>query len=382
MSVKFPELQSMHVVKSQKSQRMADKEERECIITAILSLRKARREISDYESEDFEENKSRQTQTQTQKQNDINMLPDAVIQHVILSYRPFCSLRVVLIRGDDDTGSIPRYREPTRREYSLTFQSNRGPLRFRVVELPYLPPRHVRSSSSSIYRDTTSTIDDNGNRDDDAMYRTADGVIISCYIARFFEYCDRYGFNYASSSILNDVADRQATPPSSNANSREEEEDDGRQAESFEVKKTNSKTVVLCGNDIDVTHVDAKVSSVVFRDRSRHDLEKEEEEEEELIHPPTSFIDDPRHPFATLARSVTNDNGLEFVDCTSSRSDCSSKQDDSNVTIDMDTDIELGETKNAKEDSSFILQRKQVKFAKHDNRNQKNWNWLRAQVSS
>lgn len=364
---------------------MADKEERECILTAILSLRKARRKIiSDCnESEDHEENESRQMQMQ---KNHINMqLPDAVIQHVILSYRPFCSLRVVLIRGDDTGGSIPhQYREPTRqREYSLTFQSNRGPLRFRVVELPYLPPRHVRSSSS-IYRDT-STIDGNGNanRDYDAMYRTADGVIISCYIARFFEYCDRYGFNYASSSILSDVADRQATTPSSNANSREEENDRRQQAvesSSFEIKKTNHpKTVVLCGNDIDVTHIDAKLSSVVFRDKPMHNLE----EEEELIHPPTSFIDDPRHPFATLARSVTNDNGLEFVDYTStSRSDCG-KQDDSNVTIDMDIGIELGETKNVKANSAFILQSKQVKkIANHDNRNQKNWNWLRAQVSS
>eukprot|EP00751_Fragilariopsis_kerguelensis_P005839 CAMPEP_0170805224 /NCGR_PEP_ID=MMETSP0733-20121128/31249_1 /TAXON_ID=186038 /ORGANISM="Fragilariopsis kerguelensis, Strain L26-C5" /LENGTH=428 /DNA_ID=CAMNT_0011159577 /DNA_START=23 /DNA_END=1305 /DNA_ORIENTATION=+ len=390
---------------------MPDEEEERCILVTILALRnvgggssssslshdsssssRRRRRRRYYDGEDDDGNNSADddvTEDKTNKnKNGIVMmnssdsnspttfLPDAVIHHGILSYRPFSSFRVVLIRGNDGDGNINMNsddncrvgggRKDNNNCYTLIFRSNRGNIRFRVTELPYLPPcRRQRSnsnsnsnsnssiSSSSMVEDQDST-NHNDHDDDNMIYQNADGIIISCYLTKFFEYCDYYGYAYASSSIVNDVTARiAAVTASTEGVAAPIEEDETR--ERGQSKKT-TPTVVLCGNDIDVTHSDAKVSSVVFTNTTTMNTtgtttEGVEADPQLLSSSLTlstigtindtmcrsSFIDIPRHPFASLVRNITNDQGLEFLVVTDDN-DNDRKEENTAILVDNDND--------------------------------------------
>ncbi|VEU44400.1 unnamed protein product [Pseudo-nitzschia multistriata] len=307
----------------------------------------------------------RQTQTQTgaekyqgkshrsHRRGSRPVLPGVVIRDGILSYRPFRSLKVVLVRGSaarskpDQGGGCDPFRKgcgfPAGQNYhgdasslhscyALTFSTNRGPLRFEVFEMPYLPPRRrnhespvfpgERAPGSRFLRGNhPATKDGIGNGigigcdydyDYDAVYRDADGVVVSCFIARFFEFCDRYGYDYASSSILADVVSRAGrTPPpggrtsGSGTRTRPHPHPNPYPNPYPRPNPPKNTTVVLCGNTTDVTLAEARLSCVVVRDQARA-------AEADRANPTGSFIDGPGHPFASLARAVTGDGGLSF----------------------------------------------------------------------
>lgn len=296
---------------------MSDNQETECIIAAFLALRNQRNASG----------RKFNTEAQDQETDGFVPLPDAIIRDGILSYRPFRSFRVVLIRGQNNTYN----HVTTKDEYSLTFGTNRGPLRFRVVEHPYHPP-HSKCINAK-------------------LYKGADGVVISCYMRRFFEFCDRYGYNYASSSILGDVQARHR---------RFQTETTESQPGQGETQESNyPRSIVLCGNNVDITHVDARLSSIVFWQDANHE-NSDSEGSENTIRPPNSHIETPRHPFASLARSLTNDYGLEFYTACAA-----SGPFDQECT-----------------GSTTISTNDQQQYGKwnHDD-DPRNWNWLRAQVS-
>lgn len=313
---------------------MSDHQETKCNITTFLALRYQR-------NDDINDNADARGKSEehTKKKHGMEItLPDAIIRHVIRCYRPFRFFRVVLIRGENTRmyrNNVGGSSNPRKREYSLTFGTNRGNLRFEVVEFPYLPPHN-------------KSIDAN-------TYRGADGVVISCYMTRFFEFCDRYGYHYASSSILEDVKARREPDTQS--------QDDEMQIDAEEVQSNNDewrcsrrntfpRCIVLCGNNVDITHVDARLSSIVFWEEPNQSIG--ETTSERKIMSPNSHIEAPRHPFCSLARSLTNDDGLEFHDV------C------------------------APDKNSYHLS--SSKMVQHDNKwnhddEPRNWNWLRAQVS-
>ena len=331
---------------------MSDHQETKCNIAAFLALRYQRNDDIDNDIDiDIDDNTDAsgkcEEDAKNNKQGTEITLPDAIIRHVILCYRPFRSFRVVLIRGENTRmyrnnvgGSVSS--NPRKREYSLTFQTNRGNLRFQVVEFPYLPPQN-----KSIDADT---------------YRGADGVVISCYMTRFFQFCDRYGYHYASSSILDDVKARRESDKQS--------QDDEMQIDSEEVlvqsndddddkwrcsrRNTFPRCIVLCGNNVDITHVDARLSSIVFWEEPSQSIGKTWERNKLS---PNSRIEGPRHPFSSLARSLTNDDGLEFHD--------------------------ICAPENSGKNSYHLSSSKMVQLDKKWNHDDeaRNWNWLRAQVS-
>jgi len=321
---------------------MSDIQETKCIITALLALRY--QTARDINSNNDVVLCDQARQEAEKKQGTEITLPDAIIRHLILSYRPFRSFRVVLIRGENNGvygtnnygGSSSN---PRKREYSLTFGTNRGNLRFEVVELPYLPP-----NNKSIDAET---------------YRGADGVVISCYMSRFFEFCDRYGYNYASSSILEDVKARREP----NMARRDDEiqgdtevrpEDNGK----YQSRRNDfPRCIVLCGNNVDITHVDARLSSIVFCEEPEQSTTTSDASERKYS-PPNSHIETPRHPFSSLARSLTKDYGLEFHNVCASGSSGEPYQLSSSA----------NETHHDEEHWN------------HDEE-ARNWNWLRAQVT-
>lgn len=337
-----------------------DEYEQKCIDALTLSLRKAgARDSGDDETRNDSKKDDEMICSPT---STTTTLPDAVIQHNILSYRPFRPLRVVLIRGKTENAHL-QHNLWVRNEYSLTFSTNRGPLRFRVVELPYLPPSRFAARRNRLRY---------SEDEQESFFRDADGVIISCYIARFFEFCDRYGYHYASTSILEDVS------------SRVQQRNDGDEqrmpyhGEHTTCKNQSPKTVVLCGNGVDITHVDARLSSVVFRDGGNPS-----DDDELVVAPASSFIDEPRHPFASLARSVTNDDGLEFADVV----------EDSSRGRPMDTKVSMDESlSNMAVQMNRIgssaaayppTEKRETKTPNNmEEQNQMSWDWLRAQVSS
>lgn len=256
---------------------MPDDQETECNLVTILALRNQREKSKSA----YKAPSDRDT---TMIQRKRATLPDAIIREGILSYRPFRSFRVVLIRGNNPLGGLPR-----KHEYSLIFGSNRGSIRYLVVELPYLPNHKV----------------------DAETYKAADGVIISCYISRFFEFCDRYGYNYASSSILKDIKARRAQDHSRIVPQQEQLDPKRR-------KTIGRPSIVLCGNNVDVTLVDARLSSIVFTESIRETQiassinESRSGTRSTRLVPSKCFIGAPRHPFSSLTRILTNDDGLEF----------------------------------------------------------------------
>ena len=307
---------------------MPDIQETECIITAFLSLRNQRNGRC-YRSSSVDQKENANTDPPKKETKGFVPLPDAIIRDGILSYRPFRSFRVVLIRGESNVANPFN----TKHEYSLTFGTNRGPLRFRVVEHPYLPPH-----SKCI---------------DAELYRGADGVVISCYMRRFFDFCNRYGYHYASSSIFRDVQARQKRLRTESAIGQEV------QGEREQAEDNYPRSVVLCGNNVDITHVDARLSSIVFW----HDTKpknSDSEESESIMQPPNSHIETPRHPFASLARNLTNDYGLEFF---------------SGSSISNPFDREYTDR-----GSLSTNDPQQYEKWNHDD-DPRNWNWLRAQVS-
>lgn len=307
------------------STSMSDHQETKCNITTFLALRY--QSTGDVNAKADARGKCVEN---AKKQGTEITLPDDIIRHVILCYRPFRSFRVVLIRGENNRmyqNNVGGFSNPRKREYSLTFGTNRGNLRFQVVEFPYLPP-HNKSVDAE-------------------TYRGADGVVISCYMTRFFEFCERYGYHYASSSILEDVKGRREPDMHS--------QDDEMQIDAEEVqsnndewqcsrRKTFPRCIVLCGNNVDITHVDARLSSIVFW-------------EEPSQFSPNSHIEAPRHPFSSLARSLTNDDGLEFHN--------------------------VRAPDNSGKNSYHLPSSKMVQHDKKRNHDDelRNWNWLRAQVS-
>lgn len=302
---------------------MPDNQETECIIAAFLSLRSQRN--------GRHRNSTGIANTDPQKKETEGFvpLPDAIIRDGILSYRPFRSFRVVLIRGESSGNSY----FSAKQEYSLTFGTNRGPLRFRVVEHPYLPPH-----SKCI---------------DAELYRGADGVVISCYMRRFFDFCNRYGYNYASSSIFKDVQARRKRLRAATTAGRQ-----GQGDTSQSEKENYPRSIVLCGNNVDITHVDARLSSVVFWQDEKHE-NSDGEESENAMQPPNSHIETPRHPFASLARNLTNDYGLEFFSAYS-------------VSNPFDPEFSGGGSMSTNDPQQY-------EKWNHDD-DPRNWNWLRAQV--
>jgi len=328
---------------------MADDQEIKCILALIHALRSKSDKTSNINKlerksrstrDSSREDRGDKTRTQeVHKQQSPIALPDAVIRDGILSYRPFRPFRVVLIRGDNEeiTWNNRNYQNfggggsPLRkkREYSLIFGSNRGPLRFRVVELPYLPPKN------------------HTNRAEADTYNTADGVIISCYMSRFFEYCDRYGYHYASLSILEDVTkrriDKRVNYSSQGYDDSILPQHDRKRARTATQRNGYPMSIVLCANNVDVTHIDAKLSSIVFRNSVtrptiRNAIKTASASATRVLEEPmTSFIEDPRHPFSSLARSLTSDNGLEFIDCIASTNTGMNKREgrmnNSNTTV-------------------------------------------------
>lgn len=351
---------------------MTDDQEIKCIVALIHALRgqseqnngsseteTRKRQIADLSIEDRSEKiRSRR------KQSPI-ALPDAVIRHGILSYQPFRPFRVVLIRGEEDgiqwnDGNHQNlggggFSLRKKREYSLTFGSNRGPLRFQVVELPYLPATN------------------RNNKAEAETYRSADGVIISCYMSKFFEFCDRYGYHYASTSILEDIMKRRIEE---HTNYALQDDDDGvlaqqdwkraRTATKRKPCKEYPNSIVLCSNNVDITHVDARLSSIVFREPRMEPAPTNVTGS--LRDPPTCFIETPKQPFSSLARSLTCDDGLEFVDVTANSFTC--RED----------------LKEAGDPHGLLTNQEQHQhFEKYTCSNDEdlcNWNWLRAQVSS
>ena len=302
---------------------MPDEQETKCILAAILVLRNPR--------EDAVQSDTNEKQLSGSKRSLPPLpiaLPDAIIRHGILSYRPFRSFRVVLIRGEDTNG-ISRTSSCAKLEYALTFRSNRGPLRFLITELPYRPVSVEKEAEP---------------------YRKADGVVVSCYMSRFFEFCDRYGYDYAAASILEDVAARRSEPPIAPEENPKPPE--------------FCRSIVLCGNNVDVTHVDARLSSIVFRESIA----------KETISSATASIDTPRHPFSSLARSLINDNGLEFLNVV----------DDDNDHGPSEEALDRRCVKRARDNSldhnnSFEIPPEKYTKGNHDD-DPRNWNWLRARV--
>jgi hypothetical protein len=310
---------------------MPDDKETECNLVTILSLR-TQKERSKSAYKDLSDRDT------TIIQRKRAYLPDAIIREGILSFRPFRSFRVLLIRGNNNSlGGLP-----SKHEYSLTFGSNRGSIRYLVVELPYLP-----------------------NHEADAeTYKAADGVIISCYISRFFEFCDRYGYNYASSSILQDVKARRAQGQSRIVQQQEQPDPKRR-------KTIGRPAIVLCGNNVDVTHVDARLSSIVFTESISMGAQIPSSINESggatvsTRHMPSkSFIEAPRHPFSSLTRILTNDDGLEFNNISAGPTDGAISKE----TLDS---------------YKLPVSKQEGKYSRsNDDDNPRNWNWLRAQVSS
>ena len=355
---------------------MIDEQETKCILATLIALRDKTKEAeidksviatTRKENEDnVLPNHDENTITIPQpKRRSMVPLPDSIIRDEILSYRPFRSFRVVLIRGDDETTSIDPFRKQ-QSEYSLTFGSNRGPVRFNIVEMPYLP-----AHSNTINRHRTT-------------YRAADGVIISCYMSRFFEFCDRYGYNYASTSIFQDVTLRRASIATATDdndisvqnNDNHDDEDDKRPTKRQKIKQQQKElSIVLCGNNVDVSHVDARLSSIVFK----VPISRKEAVEAETIESASSSsvatavatakIEAPRHPFSSLARSLTNDNGLEFHDISTSAAASPAK----NVYM---------ESTMTEPSSGSAISYQGLKYPRSNDDDPRNWNWLRAQVSS
>ncbi len=337
---------------------MPDLQETKCNITAVLALRCQRNEFANSTTSTTTTTNSHNDACDEKKQATEITLPDAIIRHLILSYRPFRPFRVVLIRGQVNAVYGTNHfggnsSNPRKREYSLTFGTNRGNLRFRVVELPYLPP-HNKSIDAK-------------------TYRGADGVVISCYMTRFFEFCDRYGYNYASSSILEDVKARRGA----NIQQQDDElhENAGERLNNNEKRRVRRKTfprcIVLCGNNTDITHVDARLPSIVFCEESEQPTSTSStsststasssttttnEASERKYSSTNTHVETPRHPFSSLARSLTKDYGLEFHDICASGSSKDSYQLLSSVKDTHD------------------------KHWNHDDEAKK-WRWLRAQVS-
>lgn len=333
---------------------MSDDQETKCILATILALRNQRNERIDCNVNSKKRaagrtNSSRDTTEQPQVG-----LPDAIIRDGVLSYRPFRSFKVVLIRGE--TNSYEAHPSQARREYSLTFGSNRGPLRFRVAELPYLPPR---------------------NKVDAELYRGADGVVISCYMARFFEFCDRYGYRYASTSIIEDVQARRQPDELE----QESDTEDWKTRNITRRRPPKSKfpsSIVLCGNNVDITHVDARLSTIVFRQdlvpEGRAFVDGEQESTATFL-PPKSYIETPRHPFSSLARSLTHDDGLEFYFDVHKSMTSEEEKSEVGDAIAVETTTSVSYT--------VASSKPYEKFTKinHDD-DPRNWNWLRTQVSS
>lgn len=373
---------------------MADDQEIKCIIALIHALGNKSDKSSNINEIDFNSRNARDSSREDredesrnqemQKQQSPIALPDAVIRDGILSYRPFRPFRVVLIRGDNEeiTWNNRNYQNfggggsslRQKREYSLTFGSNRGLLRFRVVELPYLPPEN------------------HSNRAEADIYNTADGVIISCYISRFFEYCDRYGYHYASSSILEDVTKRRIERKVNYISQDSDDEilpyHDRKRARTARQRNDYPMSIVLCANNVDVTHVDARLSSIVFRESIIRPRTKSAgtmssaSETGAFEKPITSFIENPRHPFSSLARCLTSDNGLEFIDVTAN---INTGKDE------MEERMRNAETKISGLSSDFHglmpaqdqqQQQRRKKFTWSNDDDIRSWSWLRAQISS
>eukprot|EP00535_Pseudo-nitzschia_heimii_P008194 CAMPEP_0197188452 /NCGR_PEP_ID=MMETSP1423-20130617/17816_1 /TAXON_ID=476441 /ORGANISM="Pseudo-nitzschia heimii, Strain UNC1101" /LENGTH=345 /DNA_ID=CAMNT_0042640285 /DNA_START=193 /DNA_END=1227 /DNA_ORIENTATION=- len=292
---------------------MIDDQEIKCMLALMYALRHQSDEHNKNTNtgKSSEKNKKGKAQIQgKQKQQSLIALPDAVIRDEILSYRPFRPFRVILIRGDNgeitwnnrnDRNSLGGRSSLTKkREYCLTFRSNRGPLRFRVIEIPYLPPKQYDIKAEA------------------ETYNAADGVIISCYMSRFFEFCDRYGYHYASSRILEDVTKRLTKRQVSYLNDDKTLPRHNRKKAKMVTKRNDyPMSIVLCSNNVDITHVDARLSSIVFREsRIGSTATTNASTTEGYVKTLNSFIENPKHPFSSLARSLTSDEGLEFIDVT------------------------------------------------------------------
>eukprot|EP00751_Fragilariopsis_kerguelensis_P015270 CAMPEP_0170780300 /NCGR_PEP_ID=MMETSP0733-20121128/13499_1 /TAXON_ID=186038 /ORGANISM="Fragilariopsis kerguelensis, Strain L26-C5" /LENGTH=298 /DNA_ID=CAMNT_0011124077 /DNA_START=78 /DNA_END=974 /DNA_ORIENTATION=+ len=280
------------------------------------------------------------SESESETESCILRLPDVIIQHGILSYRPFLSIRVILIRStnnEQDHHLISTHKK----QAVVVFRSNRGPIRFRVTELLYLPQNTDNNDNND------DEDNDNENKHKDDIYQNADGVIISCYIRRFHEYCHRY--EYANSLLVTtptstsirthnndtDMTATIATATGTRAAANEEERRVGvvdvrttaaattsinnipRQRK--RTTATTLTTVVLCGNDTNVTQIDAQYSSIVFTTtNTKSNSNSSNNDRNGTISTSarskcTTFTDTPRHPFASLARNITNDNDLDFI---------------------------------------------------------------------
>jgi hypothetical protein len=136
----------------------SDNEERNCILATILSFKNINNNINNNNinnnnkrrtvSIDSGDNDNDNEGNDNNDNNDNNEgvhIPDAVIKYGVLSYRPFYSLKVVLIRksgcgdgdGDDDEGgefiTDDIHRKNRKKNYSLVYNTNRGYMRFRVT---------------------------------------------------------------------------------------------------------------------------------------------------------------------------------------------------------------------------------------------------------
>ena len=350
---------------------MTDDEEMKCMLALLYALRNQGDERNETKNTgDSQNGEGKARIEEKQKQQSPIALPDAVIRDVILSYQPFRPFRVILIRGDNDDLTWNNrnvqnhwgggFLLTKKREYSLTYVSNRGPLRFRVIELPYLPPKN------------------HGKEAEAETYDAADGVIISCYMSRFFEFCDRYGYHYASSSILEDVTKRR-TERHMIYSSRDDADEVSSQhirkrARTVMKRSDYPMSVVLCANNVDITHVDARLSSIVFRESIMDSSTTTGNRRTTggSVEPPTSFIENPRHPFSSLARSLTGDEGLEFIDVTAN----------TNTGTD-EREIRMGSgktTKSCMHSNAHRLMPEKATWSNDDDLS--SWSWLRAQVTS